>query len=172
MTQPHRRVLREALPEVPADLLRAPPLRQQLGNETAQLRVHRDPATMMTAAASDRTTVRLERPIALLRCRVTPQLSRDRRRRTPDPPSGLPHTQPAAMQAAMSIRSSSDKNRSLISRTSRRSSGHNPHDVTRRILLVTVSPVSARAPRRADGASSRVDAEAALAQLHEPPPLR
>jgi hypothetical protein len=43
VTEPHRRLAGEPQPQLPADLLRAPPLRQQLGDQLPQLAAGLDP---------------------------------------------------------------------------------------------------------------------------------
>jgi hypothetical protein len=98
VTQPHRRLVREPLAEMPADLLRAPALRQQLVDHPSQHDVRMDPAAVVTRSASGRPTVRLERAIPLGRRGVAAQLARHRRRRPAELASDLTDTLAGAVK--------------------------------------------------------------------------
>ncbi|MGW6276168.1 hypothetical protein [Kribbella sp. NPDC055071] len=78
MTRPHRRLFGMAQPKVPADLLRAPPLRQQISRQFAELEVGVEAPAMSTCPASGRLAVRVERTITPACVGVAAQLTRDR----------------------------------------------------------------------------------------------
>jgi hypothetical protein len=72
MAQPHRRVIREALPEMTADLLRAPPLPQQLADHPAELSVGLDLAAMLARSSGGDPTMSLEGAMLAAGCHVAP----------------------------------------------------------------------------------------------------
>src|SRR5579875_3123854 len=63
MTQPHVRVVTEPGVQVTADLLRAPPLRQQLGRQPPQLDIGVNPEVAPANSSRTSTTVRVKRPV-------------------------------------------------------------------------------------------------------------
>jgi Insertion element 4 transposase N-terminal len=81
MAQPHPRLARKPQPQVAADLLRAPPLSQQLSDQLAQLAVALDPPPVRAGTARGRAAVGLERTVTAAPDCVAAQLTRDRRRR-------------------------------------------------------------------------------------------
>lgn len=87
--QPQPRLPGEPLPQVAADLVRAPALRQQFADDAPQLGAGVDPAAMVPCSSGGCPTVRPERAMALRRCRVAAQLTRDRRRSPAQPASDL-----------------------------------------------------------------------------------
>src|ERR1700733_4092103 len=80
VTQPHLRLVGKPLPQVTADLLRAPPLSQKLADQLAQLAAGLDAPPMGAGPAHRRAALRLERPVVLARAGITAQLAGDRRR--------------------------------------------------------------------------------------------
>lgn len=114
-------VVDEPFAQMTTDLLGTPALRQQLTDHLSQLDLGVDSTPMVTRPPNGGTAVRLERRITLARRGIAAQLAWDRRRRTPDPTGDLTHG------ADRRSRSSCERNRALISRTSRRSNaGTNP----------------------------------------------
>src|SRR5690606_37936163 len=100
VTQPHRPVGGVLRPQVPADLLRTPPLPKQVGEQAGQGRVGLDPTPMFPATSGRGATVGLEGTVAAAPAAggVAAQLPGDRRRRTAQPPRDLPHAEPAVAQ--------------------------------------------------------------------------
>ena len=72
-------VVGEVDSQVPADLLRTPPVRQLLGDHCSQLRMEVDTTVMMSSPTRGRPPMRIEGTIRSLGS-VPTQLSRDRRR--------------------------------------------------------------------------------------------
>ena len=91
MRQPHRRLLGEALAQLPTDLLWAPALFQQLGDDTPQGVVGLDSPVTTSSATRTRATVRLKRPISrpAATSPVALEFPGDRRRRPSDLPGDL-----------------------------------------------------------------------------------
>ena len=84
MAQPHRRVFGKAVAQVAADLLRAPPPKQELGDHGAEVLVGLDTAPMMTCSAHRGATLSVEGAIPAASHRVASELTRNRRRRPTD----------------------------------------------------------------------------------------
>jgi hypothetical protein len=78
VTQPLSWADRKLAAQVTADLLRAPPLDQQLGDEFTQQRIGLDAAQMEAAATRGCQPVCLERQIAPPAARVAAQFPRNR----------------------------------------------------------------------------------------------
>jgi hypothetical protein len=76
VTQPHLPLAGKLQPQVPADLLRAPPLRQQFGDQLPQLAVGLDPPPVTARGCA---AMGLERPVAAAARGVAAQLTGDRR---------------------------------------------------------------------------------------------
>lgn len=79
VTQPHRRLVRMVQSKVPADLLRAPPLLQQICHQVSELEVGVEATPMSACSARGRLTVRIKRPISAACMGVPAQFTRDRR---------------------------------------------------------------------------------------------
>ena len=92
VTQPHPRLRGEPQSQVAADLLRAPPLGQQPGDQLPLLAVCFDAPRVMAGPPRGRAAVGLERPVAA-RGGVAAQLTRDRQRCPAQPASDLPDAQ-------------------------------------------------------------------------------
>ena len=100
VAQPHSRVVREPAPQVSADLLRTPPLRQELADHAPQLSVLLDTPPVLAGPTRDRATVSLERAVPAVPAAggVAAQLAGDRRGRPGKPLGYLPDAHPALMQ--------------------------------------------------------------------------
>jgi hypothetical protein len=72
VAQPHRRIIGEAVAKVAADLLRTPPLPQQLGDHPAELIVGRDLAAVLTRSSGGDPTMSLEGAMLTAGCHVAP----------------------------------------------------------------------------------------------------
>lgn len=70
VTQLHPRLARKPQPQLTADLLRAPPLGQQPGDQLPQLPVVLDPPPVTASTARSRPAVGLERPVSAAPGRV------------------------------------------------------------------------------------------------------
>lgn len=93
MTQPHGRVVGEAQSKMAADLLRTPPLPEQLGDHLAKLIVDFDAPSVRACHAYGGATMSVERPIPATGDRVAPQFPRDGRRRAFEPGCDRPDAQ-------------------------------------------------------------------------------
>jgi len=87
VTQPPPRLARKLQPQVTADLLRAPPLREQLGDQLPHLAVGLDPPPVTAAPARGCPAMGLERPVTAAARGVAAQLTRNRRRRPASSPA-------------------------------------------------------------------------------------
>jgi hypothetical protein len=116
-----------------ADLLRAPPLAQQLANHLAQLEAGLNATPMMPHAAHHRTPVRLERTVTPAPGRIPAQLPRDRRRGPTQQAADVPSTQPRAAQVGdldpFVLR---QEPRADLTHASRSNAGTNPTTLPRR----------------------------------------
>ena len=74
MAQPHRRIVGEAQRKVTADLLRAPPLEQQLGDHGAKLFAGLKPPPVVTCSPGGGAAMSVERAIPATGDSVAPQL--------------------------------------------------------------------------------------------------
>jgi hypothetical protein len=83
---------------VTADLLRAPPLRQQLGDQLPQVTVGLDAPPMIAGSARGCAAVCLQRPVRSAAQDITAQLTRDRRRHPAQLVSDLPDAKTCAAQ--------------------------------------------------------------------------
>jgi hypothetical protein len=81
---------------VTADLLRAPTLAKKLGDHPAKAIVGVDPAAVVTCSTSGGSPMGIEGLVVAAGWRVTPQLPRDRRRRSTESVGDRPHAQPRA----------------------------------------------------------------------------
>jgi hypothetical protein len=98
-----------------ADLLRAPPLREQVHHHhLPQVTIGLDAAPVVAITLQHRVLVSIERrrPVAVKH--LAAQLVRDRRRRPPQPCRDLSHPLAGFPYVRIPIRSSWDKNRALI----------------------------------------------------------
>lgn len=112
VTQPHRRVVREPPAQLTGNLLRAPPLEQQLTDQLAELEVGLNAPPMITDAPRRRMPMSLKRAVTPAPGRVAAQLARDRRGR-PSRSAIRRILHPAWRRSAISIRSSCDRNLGL-----------------------------------------------------------
>jgi hypothetical protein len=98
VTQPHRLIVGELDLEVPADLLWAPPLIQELGDNAAQLLVDVDTASMVTGSPSSCVPMSVEGSVSAAGRRVAPQFAGNRRRRPAQSGGDRSHAQSATTQ--------------------------------------------------------------------------
>jgi len=98
VTQPHRRLAREASTQLAADLLRTPSLRKKIRDEPTQLGIRLDAASMLPSAARRRVPMGVERAITTPADDVAAQFARDRRGSPPEPHRDLPDAQPLMLQ--------------------------------------------------------------------------
>jgi hypothetical protein len=98
MAQPHRWIIGETVTKVTADLLRAPPLTEQLGDHTAEVIVGVDPTSMVTRSTRGSSPMGIKGLISTAGWCVAPQLPRNRRRRSTESVGDRSHAQARATQ--------------------------------------------------------------------------
>ncbi|OIS04366.1 hypothetical protein BHF99_11610 [Corynebacterium diphtheriae] len=70
MAQPQRPVIGVFQSQMPGDLLRAPPLGQQLGDQLTKVGVFVDPTPVTADSALNRPAMRFERPVLAIAATV------------------------------------------------------------------------------------------------------
>ncbi|BBN46307.1 hypothetical protein MAHJHV58_50770 [Mycobacterium avium subsp. hominissuis] len=76
VAQPHQSVLGVFAPQVSGDLLRAPPLSEELGDQVTQGGILVDPPLVTTRSALNRPAVGFKRPVLAVAAAVAAQLPR------------------------------------------------------------------------------------------------
>jgi hypothetical protein len=76
VAQPHRLIVGVLASQMPSDLLRAPTLGEQLGDQFAKDGVFLDPPPMTTSSALDCPAVRFKRAVLAVAAAVAAQLPR------------------------------------------------------------------------------------------------
>jgi len=169
VTQPHPRLVGEPSAQVPADLLRAPPLEQQLADQLAQLEVGLDPPLMTSGATRRRPPMGLERTVTSAAGCVAAQFARDRRGCPPELVRDLPNRHACVAQVRdlypLVLRQEPRTDLTHCQPFQRR---HEPDYLTAAVDLVTTGPIAARRAAHPDLAGCCPHAPPPLPQLHEP----
>ena len=134
--------------QVAADLLWAPPPKQELGDHGAEVLVGLDPAPMMTCSAHGGAALSVEGAIPAAAHRVALELTRNRRRRPAESHGDCPQAQPRLSQIgdldAFVLRQVARADLSDREAIQRR---HEPDYHTVAVHVVTARPVRPRGPR-------------------------
>lgn len=169
VTQPHRRIVWEPSPQLPADLLGTPPLFEQLADQLAEFDVGLDATTVAASPPCGRFPMRVKGTVALLRNGVAAQLPRDRRWCAPqllgdlaDAHTGMAHV--------------GDLDSFVLRKEPRANLPHGqplerwlePDDLAIAIDLVATGPVGSGRAGDTDFLRRGADAPPPFPQLHEP----
>ena len=168
VAQAHFWFVRKPQAQVPTDLLRAPPLPEELDQQHAELSVGLHAPGRVTSTTSARPLVRVEGPIDAARGRVAAKLTRNRRRCATQLHGDLPHTPTRTAQIrdldALVLRQEPGADPAHQQTVQR---GHEPDQLTIPIGFDAIGPVGPGGAGHPHLAGCCPDTPPPFTQLHE-----